>query len=204
MTPASAGSLRTVGIDDGYFPIEFKERRLKTLLVGIMCEGLRPVGVAISKVTVDGLDGTKSAAEIINELVRSKGSVDAIFIDGVTAAGFNIIDPRDLLDTLGIPVVVVFKHHLSLSKIKAALSKHFSDWESRYSVVEAVYNQSVRLITRWRRIRLSCYGMDCYGAANIISALQTASPLPEPLRLADIVASGLTKHGPLLRVINSE
>ncbi|RLG81990.1 MAG: hypothetical protein DRO09_01225, partial [Thermoprotei archaeon] len=63
------GSLRTLGIDDGYFPVYFKEGKLKTLIVGVVCSGLTPVNLAIDLITVDGLDGTEAALRVYRRLV---------------------------------------------------------------------------------------------------------------------------------------
>ncbi|MEM4550227.1 MAG: DUF99 family protein, partial [Sulfolobales archaeon] len=85
--------LRLVGIDDGFFPPEYKELKLKTVLVGTLYRGRRPVDVKLRTVTVDGTDGTKKAIEILESL----GESDAVFLDGVTVAGFNVVDPEVLL-----------------------------------------------------------------------------------------------------------
>ncbi|MCD6324557.1 MAG: DUF99 family protein [Desulfurococcales archaeon] len=202
MTPGSRGYLRTIGIDDGYFPIWFKERRFKTLLVGILCDGLAPVDVKAAEITVDGFDGSKAALTILEKLIPRSGGVKAIFIDGVTSAGFNVIDPDEIFQSIKVPVIVVFKHNLKMDKVEKALRRHFRDWGERYSVIDKVYRRSKEVITRWRRLRLSCVGINCYEASALVSNLQTVSPYPEPLRLSDMIASGLTRNSRLLELIN--
>ena len=200
-----AGSLRAIGIDDGFFPLHYKEDRGRTVLVGVLCSGLTPIDIAVEGVTVDGLDGTDAAINVLKRLTRQlrEGGEDAvIFIDGVTAAGFNVIDPLKIHEHFHIPVVTVFKHPLNLERIEDALRKHFPDWSVRLNIIRSVYGSSRKVNTMWRELRLSCFGIDCFKAASLISRLQSMSPLPEPLRLADIIASGLTRDGALLEKLN--
>lgn len=199
MTRGSGGSLSTVGIDDGFFPIDCKELRCRTLLVAVLCKGLQAEDVKIEPITVDGLDGTQVALKLIRRLSKAP---EVIFIDGVTVAGFNIVDPEELHSKTGIPVVTVFKHELNLKKIREALEKHFPDWGIRYGIIEKVYRHSTHVQTPWRPLRISTYGIPPYRAADYIIRLQNTSPIPEPLRLADIIASGLTRSNALMLSLN--
>ncbi len=199
MIRGSGGSLSTVGVDDGFFPMVCKELRCRTLLVAVLCKGLQVEDVKIESITVDDLDGTQVVLKLIKRLKRVP---EAIFIDGVTVAGFNIVNPEELYSKTGIPVVTVFKHELNLRKIREALEKHFPDWGVRYGIIEKVYRHSTYVQTPWRPLRISAYGIPPYRAADYIIRLQNTSPIPEPLRLADIIASGLTRSNVLMLSIN--
>ncbi len=192
----------TIGIDDGYFTQEFKELRLKTLLVGVLCVGKNPENIKMTTVVVDGSDGTLKALEIIEGLRRELASnVNAVFLDGVTVAGFNFIDPEEVNAKTGIPVIILFKTKLKLEKVRAALMKHFSDWRDRYEVIERNYWRAREVITRKKNLRISSYGLELSEASKLISSLQHVSAVPESLRLADLIASELTKHTCLLNIL---
>lgn len=193
-------SLRSIGVDDGYFPISYKGSKKKTLLAAVYCINNEIYDFVLEPITVDGLDGTKAAVKAVERL----GRADVIFQDGVTVAGFNIIDPEELSRLVGMPVVVFFKHDLNLNKVLNALKKHFNDWQRRYDVIDKVYSKSVVVPTPWRYIRISAINIDVSEALNYIIKLQAISPIPEPLRLADIIASGLTRNAVLLEVINEQ
>ncbi len=201
MTRESGGSLNTAGIDDGFFPIECKELRCRTLLVSVLCTDMLIADVRVEPVTVDSLDGTCVAFKLVKSL---SGAPEVIFTDGVTIAGFNVVDPEELYAMAGIPVVAVFKHELNLRKIREALVKHFPDWSVRYGVIEKVYKHSKYVQTPWRPLRISAYGIPPYRAMDYIIRLQNISPIPEPLRLADIIASGLTGSDVLMLTINKD
>ncbi len=198
--------MATLGIDDGYFPLKYKETKGKTLLVGVLCLSTLPKGLAVTEVTVDGDDGTEKAAYIVHEILRKypNAGLDALFLDGVTVAGFNIIDPSRIHELLGLPVITVFKHPLNLEKVRMALQTHFPEGGWRYEVIREAYSSGREVVTKWRRLIISCKGIGCYEAGSLISELQVQGPLPEPLRLADLVASGLTKESCLLDLLNSE
>ncbi len=193
------GTLEVVGIDDGYFPPHFKGRGLRTILAAVYCLGTKPLDVRLSPVIVDFDD----VDNIVINLVRSfKKRPHAILLDGVTYAGFNVVNPSRIHNDLGVPVIVIFKHDLDLKSIKLALQKHFNDWWRRYRVISSTYNSSVRISTKWRVLRLSTYGIDITNAVSLVLNLQLTSSIPEPLRLADIIASGLTRSRYLLDIIN--
>ena len=193
-----SGSLKVVGIDEGYFPPEFKRRRLQTILVAVLCDWIIPLDVKISRVTVDYDNVDKKVLELLG---RFKVKSDLIILDGVTYAGFNVVNPKTLNEKLGIPVITVFKHDLNMDRIRTALHKHFNDWEYRFAVIKNVYGNSRIIHTPWRPLRISVYGIDENKAIDLVIRLQKVSPIPEPLRLADVIASGLTKNSGLLKML---
>jgi len=193
-----SGSLRVVGIDEGYFPPEFKRKRLQTILVAVLCDWTIPVDVKISRVIVD-YDNVNE--RILKLLSRFKVRPNILILDGVTYAGFNVVNPKLLNAKLGMPVITVFKHDLNMERIRVALRKHFNDWAYRFDVIHSTYTNSHLIHTPWRPLRISAYGMDRSAVVNLIIGLQKISPIPEPLRLADVIASGLTKNSGLLDIL---
>lgn len=185
--------LRLAGIDDGFFPPDYKRLRLKTFLVGTLFVGRRPADIRVRAVTVDGTDGTERALEIL----RGFGGVDVVFLDGVTVAGFNVIDPDSLLE-LARSVVVVYKFEPDMGKIERALRLHFADWERRYGVITKAYARSGLVETRWRTMRVAVFGDAGVDVGALISYTQLVSPTPEPLRVSDLVASALSRNAALL------
>ncbi|MCX8184177.1 MAG: DUF99 family protein [Sulfolobales archaeon] len=189
--------LRMIGIDDGFFPPSFKELKLNTFLVGTLYQSMLPRDIRVRLVTVDGTDGTEKATEILRDL----GGVDVVFLDGVTVAGFNIIDPDTLLQFSRL-VVVIYKFEPSIEKIERALKLHFSDWESRLKVILKAYSKSNLVSTRWRTMRIASFGELEIDTAKLISSTQLVSSIPEPLRVSDIIASSLSRNSLLLGKIS--
>ena len=199
MKQGLVGTLEVVGIDDGFFPPHFKGRGLRTVIAAVYCVDTFPIDVRISTVTVDFDDVDTIIVNLINSFKRD---VTLILLDGVTYAGFNVVNPYKVHNSLGIPIIVIFKHELRLEDIKSALINHFTDWSRRFNIINKVYSSSIEVVTKWKPIRVFSLGIPIQRAIDIVMNLQVTSSIPEPLRLADVVASGLTRSKDLLSIIN--
>jgi len=195
------GSLKTLGVDDGYFPVNYKKSNKKTLLVAALCEGIKLINVKLSLITVDGLDGS----DVVTKIIKSLGEdISIVFLDGVTYAGFNVVDPEIILKETSVPVITIFKHPLNLDKVKEALIRNFNDWMIRYNTIKKVYSNVRAINTPNGKLLISLWGINNSEAYNAIVKLQNISQHPEPLRIADVIASGLTKSTPLLSYLNKD
>ncbi len=196
-------SLKTLGVDDGYFPPTYKKSgNKKTLLVAVSCEGVNLTSVRIGSITVDGLDGTSSVLECVKSPETT--TYAAIFLDGITYAGFNVVDPKVIYSETSTPVVTVFKHRLDLELIKKALIRNFDDWTERYRTIEENYLNSGEIVTPKGNLLISCVGISHANALKIILDTQNINQYPEALRVADVIASGLTRNAHILNVINQQ
>ena len=189
--------LRLVGVDDGFFPQYYKELRLRTVLAGALYRGRELVDLRLSSVTVDGDDGTERVLSIL----RSFGRVDVVFLDGVTLAGFNVVNPEALLEAC-TAVIVVYKFQPKLEKVETALRKHFVDWQARFNVIRKTYERSQIIATRWKPMRVALLGSIAEDLGRLMSYLQLVSSVPEPLRIADLVASAMSRNERLLKILN--
>ncbi len=191
--------LNVVGVDDGYFPPSYKDLRLDTVLAAVLCCNNLPIDVRLTRVKVDYdyIEG-----KIVKLVVDWMPQVDLIILDGVTYAGFNVVDPDELSYELNIPVITFFHYELNLKSIEEALLKHFPDGRKRLKIIRKVYLRSKQVPTPWRPIRLDVVNISFSKVVDIITKLQITSPIPEPLRIADLVASGISKRTGLLNLIN--
>jgi len=185
-------SSKYLGLDDGYFPPEYKGRKGKTILAGVVTKNSLPIDLVIRLIEIDGLDATEKSIDICLE-VSQKHEIKAIFTDGVTYGGFNIINPEELSRECNIPVIVIFRHELDLKRIEAALSKHFLDWKSRFRIISQIYSKVLKVSTKRGVLRITCIGIEHSKCIDVVSKLQTAFPEPQPLKIADLTASALAK-----------
>lgn len=181
--------MRVIAVDDGYFPVEYKGCRGYTVLLAIryIVERHSVEGIAYTYILVDGVDATEKACRLIEAL--SSRDVDTVILDGVTYAGFNYIDPYTLYKTVGIPVIVFYRHALDISRIRNALYKNFRDAEKRYSVIEKTLENRCTFATKWGIYSYTPVGIPVDKARDILYKTQLYSPEPEPLRIADKLAS---------------
>ncbi|HIP56933.1 MAG TPA: DUF99 family protein [Ignisphaera aggregans] len=187
----------SIGLDDGYFAFEDKKIYGKTVLVGtITTVDRRILDVLISFITIDGLDAISQAMQMVEKAVSRYGPyLEVVFLDGVTYAGFNIIDPLRLHNMLNIPVIVVFRHELDLKKVLSALRAHFVDWKYRYKVIEQTYRAShkVRSPVRGVEVRITVIGVSVMNGVKLFFRYASIYPEPYCLRVADRIASSLGK-----------
>ncbi|MBI2077683.1 MAG: DUF99 family protein, partial [Euryarchaeota archaeon] len=102
--------VRFLGIDDS--PFQFDDERVRIL--GVVTRGASYVEGVLSRwVDVDGVDATEVVGDLI-EASRFRPILRAIFLNGVTLGGFNIVDVDALWKRLSIPLVAVVRDEPSL------------------------------------------------------------------------------------------
>lgn len=195
-------SLVIYAIDDGYFPYEAKSGRCYTILAMVKYvyelkrSRLLPLDVAIDKILVDYDYVELKILRLYREINRRgrNYSQQLMILDGITYAGFNVVNPIELYQHLGIPIIVFFYKDLDLDKIIASLQKHFPDYNYRFNVIKTIYSNSVKLLTKLGEIRIYSQGIDDLRILrSTIEGMQLYSRTPEPLRVAHIIASTISR-----------
>lgn len=174
---------RVVGFDDAPFR---KGIDPETLVVGTVYRGGQFMdGVVSTRVKVDGSDATRKIADLV---VRSRfyPQLQAILLDGIAVGGFNVIDIHDLSERTRRPVIVVIRDYPDYEKIDQALVK--IDMRSKIKLLRKAGEPQ-----RAGEIYMQHAGCTHEEAERIIRLTATHSKIPEPLRAAHIIASGVTK-----------
>jgi len=183
--------IRIIGWDDASFT--FKDKY--TLIAGVVCRGGTQIdGLITTKITVDGTDTTEKIAEAINRS-KHKEQLRVIMLDGITFGGFNIVDIDMLHKKTGIPVIVVIREKPDLRAIKKSLSR-FEDAEKRWQLIEKAgeirkLDVKNKVLKGSRTIYYQKAGMEEYDAERIINLTAVNSVVPEPIRMAHIICSGI-------------
>jgi len=181
--------IRVLGVDDGVFTPHVKGF---APLIGVVFRGGYWLdGVMSTKVEVDGFDSTaKIGAMVVNSPHYKQLRV--IMLDGVTFAGFNVVDIKKLNTETGLPVIAVTREKPNFKDIRKAL-KNLPQNEKRW---KAVLNAGKILEVSTRNKREKVY-MEASGileedAQKIVKLTSTRSSVPEPLRVAHLIASGIS------------
>ena len=176
-------NFRVLAIDDGSFKPKQKE---KIPLIGVIyrIDG-RIEGILSKKISVDALDSTE---KIIAMLSGGKflPQISFILLQGINFAGFNIADVKKIHSELRKPVIIVFRKQPNMGEIKKALEK-FPDKEKRLALIK-----NAGKICRLDSIHFQFIGTDEATAAEVIKKTLMHSFLPEPIRIAHLIASGIT------------
>ncbi len=177
--------IRILGIDDAPFTPWTKK---KVMVIGTVFRGGNWLdGILRTYILVDGSDATDNITRMINNS-RHKDQLRVIMLDGITFAGFNVVNIRELFEATEIPVVVIIRKFPRFEKIKKALKK-FDDWERRWnSVLDA---GRVYKVENEEPIYIQAYGIDIEDAKEIVRISTTRSAIPEPIRVAHLIAAGV-------------
>jgi hypothetical protein len=117
-------------------------------------------------------------------------------LDGVTFAGFNVVDTLKLHERTHLPVIAVTREQPDFTDIRAAL-ENLPSTEERWKAIKDA-NKVVQVVTHpgEKAIFMQVSGLHVKVARRIVKNTATRSNIPEPLRVAHLVASGVTS--PLL------
>ena len=184
-----------IGIDDG----PFRPKRLgrsKAPLIAVLLRGPHLLRAEAGWITVDGLDATAQTIRILNKLCRESCP---ILLSGATFGGFNIIDPRVLQRKFQTPTIVVVGSRPNNRSVKRALVRHFPDWRERWTVIRSLGPlRRVKTVPGENPMFYESFGCSHGEARRILSGWAFVSRLPEPLRVAGLIARGLFSEEPLV------
>lgn len=175
--------VRVLGIDDGPF---FKFRKGRVIVVGAMFRGGNFMdGFLSTEAKVDGTDATKNIAKMITQS-KFKSQIRCILLDGVTVGGFNVIDVYKLNKLTKIPVIAVIRRKPDVPKIVKTLKE--LGMKSKAKIIEQLPEP-----TKVGKVYIQYVGLTLARAKEFIKITTTYADIPEPIRIAHIVAAGLIK-----------
>jgi len=180
---------RVVGVEDGGFSRKLPGCGVqKALFVGVLLRGEWINDFKADMITVDGLDATEKLISMLRHW-----SFDAVMLAGVSFAGFNLVDPTIVSEEFNTPVIVISRTKPNNIAVKNALRKHFEDWRVRWIVFEklgSVYE--VVSMPAEPPVYVEVIGTELDWASELIRATSVCCRVPEPIRVARLVARGLT------------
>jgi len=178
--------IRILGIDDA--PFDFR-RDKRTYIIGTIFRGGKWLdGILRSEVTVDGTDSTDRIIEMVN---KSKfKDLRIIMLDGLGFGGFNLVDIEKLFRKTGKAVIVIVRKMPDFISIKRAI-KGLENREFYERCMERA-GKPKRVETRKGRfIYIQYNGIEFRDAESIVKISSTRSLIPEPIRVAHLIASGI-------------
>lgn len=173
--------IRVVGIDDAPFK---KFTKGKVLVIGTIFRGGTWLdGLLSTKVSIDGTNSTKKLIEMINKC-KFKPQLRCILLDGIALGGFNIVDVKELNKKTKIPVMVIIRRYPDFKKINETLKK--INKAKKYKLIE-----KAGPVHKLGKIFIQINGLTLEQAKSILKITCTRSLIPEPIRVAHLIASGI-------------
>ncbi len=168
-----------IAIDDMPFQ---KDHVGEVGIIGTVYAGQRLDGILVSTVEKDGSD----AADKIIEMIGSSKfyqHCNLIMLQGICLGGFNVIDAKKIYSSLSRPVLVVSRKMPDYEAIKKALSEKINNGIKKWKIIEQLGPMEPCLNCFIQRV-----GLERDEAENIVKFFSVNGNIPEPLRIAHIVA----------------
>ena len=182
--------IRVLGVDDGVFVPHSKG---VATVVGVVYRGGYWLdGVMRTEVEIDGMDATEKIASMITASPHY-GQLRVVMLNGVTFAGFNMVDIKKLFERVRLPVITVTREKPDFDDIRRAL-RNLPEYENRLEAMENA-GKLIEVHTRDAEqvVYVQIVGISEKDAEKILKSTSTRSNIPEALRVAHIIASGLTR-----------
>jgi endonuclease V-like protein UPF0215 family len=178
-----------IGFDDAPFA---REHRGDIRLVGAVCSRTRLDGVVCTRIRRDGAN----AARAMIDVIRTSGfhrHLQAVLLQGIAVGGFNVVDIRALHRELALPVLVVVRKQPDMKAIRRALfeggprQQGVRGAEHKWRLIEAAGTPEPVAGLFVQRL-----GLTLAEAGELIVKTRLHGLVPEPIRLAHLIAGGLT------------
>jgi len=182
--------IRILGVDDGAFA---PHTTGKADVVGVVFRGGRWLdGVMRTKVTVDGLDATDKISGMIIKSPHYE-QLRVLMLSGITFAGFNVVDIRELFESTSIPVIALTRERPDFEEFGRAL-ENLPDQALRWRAVQSAGEVfQVKVHRDVAPVYVQVAGVSAGDAEKIVRLSCTRSGFPEPLRMAHLIASSLSE-----------
>lgn len=177
--------IRILGIDDS--PFKFGDK--KTVVIGVVMRIPSYIEAVLkTEVAVDGDDACDKLAEMINSS-RYKEQLKLVVLDGVALGGFNVVDIHALHKKIKLPIVTVTRDKPNFAAIEEALKEHFKKWQGRLEIIKS--GELWALETKHKPIFVKFEGIELEEVRRIVKLATVQGALPEAIRVAHLIASGV-------------
>lgn len=178
--------LRAVGIAES-----FTDRVFSTLAGVVMRKDLHIDGVALAQITVGGMDATDGVLRIIEKLDRR--DINVLMLSGGVIAWYNIIDPEKVHHCTGLPVIMVT--YEESEGLEEDILRHFPQDDARLEAYRRLGDRFPFTLSTGYTVHLRAWGLSDPVAMTLCDGFTHDGKVPEPLRVARLIARSVTNRG---------
>ena len=174
--------IRILAIDDGPLVSD------KIMLIGTIFRGAEWLECVLrTEITRDGFDATERIVELAKK-TKHYDQIRVIVLDGITYAGFNVVDIHTLYEQTNLPVIVVMQSLPDFEQIQIAL-QNLEHPRERWNLIQRA--GEVFEVAGKDSTYIQLCGIDLSSARELIHLTSIHSHIPEPLRVAHLIATGV-------------
>lgn len=174
-------TLRAIGFDDAPFE---RGQSDPVGLAGVVSKGTRFDGMVWGTVDADGDDANETIVDLLDG-GKFLPQLHILLLDGVAFGGFNVVDLPALAERLDLPCATIMRSKPDFDAIERALQT-VDRSERRLATIRQAGD-----LHRADEVFFQVAGTDPDLAASAIVRLTRTGHIPEPLRLAHLVASAV-------------
>jgi len=184
-------AIRALGVAESFRP----SARKSTLAGVVIRTDLVVDGFVFGAATVGGDDATSAVLKMYRKLKRS--DVNLIMLSGCIISRYNIIDVDELARRSGVPVVCLTYNEST--GIEDAIRRNFEHPQKRIESYRRLGGRSpVMLHTGYRAYVRNAKITDA-DAKSVLNAFTLQGVVPEPIRLARLLARSASRPSRTLR-----
>lgn len=173
--------IRAIGFDDKPFN-KFQDK--KSEVIGTVMRGNSLIeGFLKTEINVDGNDVTDKIIDLIKSSQFSN-QIRVIFSDGITFAGFNVLDVFKVNEVLGIPIIVIIRREPNIERIKDVLKKL-----NKQKELELI-NRLPKAVS-FNGIYYQNIGLTNKDSESLIKRFTLSAKTPEPIRISHLIGQML-------------
>ena len=173
-----------VGFDDVPFS---RSHRGDVRVIGTVYTGLRLDGIISGFIRRDGANATDKLERLVRES-KFAPQLKLVMLQGIALGGFNVVDIHGLYEGLGIPVLVVARRAPNFRAIKDALLGRVPGGARKWRLIERAGEME-----RAAGVYVQRAGLTLAEACEVIERYTACGRIPEPLRVAHLIAGGVTE-----------
>ena len=169
----------------------FSQNSKKSVLSGIvMSTDLVIDGFVMGHSTVGGDDATDVIVSMYEELGRS--DVSFLLISGIIISLYNMIDVKRISEKTGLPVIAITLDESD--GIEDAIKHHFPDsYKSKIAEYSKLGSREKITLHTSHNLYIRNEGCTVLEAKQILDKITSQGSIPEPLRIAQLLANTLLK-----------
>jgi hypothetical protein len=159
----------------------------KVKVVGAVFTGPQLTGVLIGQVEKDGSDAARNLTSLVAQSKFAE-HLQLVMLQGITLAGFNVVDVFYLYEQLGMPVLAVSRRLPDMAAVQSALLNQIDAGAQKWAVIEKLGPPQPA-----GKVYVQRVGLTAAEANDIVERFAIHSHLPEPLRTAHLIAGAVAE-----------
>jgi endonuclease V-like protein UPF0215 family len=175
-----------IGIDDAAF--ELKTGAKTTQLIGVVCQGVRPVNIFRTEIDIDGQNATKKLIALVR---NNDKHIQFILTHSITFGGFNLINLNNIYNELGKPIIAVNERKVDIDLVINTIKEKFPNTfkQKIQNIVDAgnLFFSQIETAGGLSDIYFHSKGIDTQMVESLLQKVCIDSKLPECVRLAHLI-----------------